>query len=147
MTSSPSPLAPPLLHDRSAHGRRPSPFAILLLVAATLAASLTLLAVRPPKDAAAYSQSYNCETFIGQSTCHLTAGSWYAITNVGATNYNVSGDICAQVGQLSLTYTCASSGYSILLCGSSVYEYGISETYRSDNENIAGHEDNNSNCS
>jgi hypothetical protein len=135
------------VHSRTARRWGRSPFAILLLLAATLAASFTLLAVRPPRDASAYSQAYNCETYMRQSTCHLTAGSWYDITNVGATNYDVSGDICAEVGQLSLTYTCAGSGYSILLCGSTVDEYGISETHYGDNDNISGHEDNNSNCS
>lgn len=106
-----------------------------------------LLATRPPGDASAYSQAYNCETFIGKSTCHLTAGSWYAITNVGATNYDASGDICAEYGQQASTLACALGGYSILECGSAVYEYGVSETYLGDNDNISGHEDNNSNCS
>ncbi len=119
---------------------------MVVVLASTLAASFTLLATRAPGDAAAYNQAYNCETFVGRSTCHLTAGSWYTITDVGATNYDVAGDICAQYGSEGYTLACALSGYSILECGSPVYEYGISETYDGDNDNISGHEDNANNC-
>lgn len=123
-------------------------FVLLLVLAGTLAASFTLLAVRPARSASAYDQNYNCETFVGRSTCHLTAGSWYTITNVGGSNYNVSGDICVEFGGIWSTLACAGSGYSILLCGNApVYAYGISETYLGDNDNISGHEDNNTNCS
>jgi len=122
-----------------------TPFAVALALAGTLAASFTLLAVRPPSDAAAYSQAYNCETFVGRSTCALTAGSWYTITNIGGTNYNVADDICVQFGQTS-TAAC-SAGYSILLCGNApVYAYGISETFYGDKDNISGHEDNSTSC-
>lgn len=141
-----SPPAPPTLRRQGAH-RGPSLFVALLLVAATLSASFTLLATRPPKDASAYNQAYNCETFIGRSTCSLTAGSWYTITNVGGTNYNVSGDICVQYGHIPSSLVCLGSGYSLLLCGNApVYQYGISETYWGDDDNISGHEDNNTNC-
>jgi hypothetical protein len=105
-----------------------------------------MLASEQPQAAAAYDQAYNCQTFIGQSTCHLAAGSWYTITNVGASNYTVNDDICAQYGNLSYTLTCATSGYTILLCRSAVYEYGISETADGHNDNISGHEDNDSSC-
>ena len=141
-----SPPAPPTLRGQRAH-RGPSLFVALLLVAATLSASFTLLAVRPPKDASAYNQAYNCETFVGRSTCNLTAGSWYTITNIGGTNYNVAGDICVQFGGTSLPVACTFGGYSILLCGNSpVHAYGISETWLGDNDNISGHEDNSTSC-
>jgi hypothetical protein len=123
-----------------------TPFAVALVLAGTLAASFTLLAVRPPSGASAYSQAYNCETFVGRPTCALTAGSWYTITNLGGTNYNVAGDICVQFGQTS-SAACALGGYSILLCGNApVYAYGISETFFGDKDNISGHEDNSTSC-
>ncbi len=123
--------------------RRPGPFVALLVAAGTLAASFTLLAVRPPEPASAYDQNYNCETFVGRSTCSLTAGSWYTITNIGGTNYNVAGDICVAFGATPWSVTCTGSGYSILLCGNApIYSYGISETWFDDNDNISGHEDN-----
>jgi hypothetical protein len=132
---------------RAAARRRPGPFVALLLLAGTLAASFTLLAVRPPSDAAAYDQAYNCETFIGHSTCSLTAGSWSTITNIGGTNYNVAADICVQFGGIPYSTAC-SGGYSILFCGNApVHSYGISETFLGDNDNISGHEDNYTNCS
>jgi hypothetical protein len=138
-----SQLAPPPLRRQSPRRSRPSAFVVLLLAVGTLAASFTLLAVRPPQYAGAYDQNYNCETFVGRSTCHLTAGSWYTITNIGGSNYNVAGDICVQFGGTSLPETCALGGYSILLCGNApVYAYGVSETYLGDNDNISGHEDN-----
>ena len=141
-------LAPPTVRRQSRHRWGPSPFAVLLVLAATLAASFTLLAVRPPKDASAYNQSYNCETFVGRSTCSLTAGSWYTITNIGGTNYNVSGDICIEYGHIPSSLICAGSGYSILLCGNvPVYAYGLSETYWGDSDNISGHEDSYTSCS
>jgi hypothetical protein len=126
---------------------RPTLFGAVLAIATTLTASVTLLLARPPKDASAYSQAYNCETFVGQPTCHLTAGSWHNLTNVGAHNYNAAGDICAQYGTLSSTLQCSSS-YQILLCDytSPVYEYGIAETV-SGNDNISGHEDDSNTCS
>jgi hypothetical protein len=123
-----------------------TPFSVALVLAGTLAASFTLLAVRPPAGASAYDQDYNCETFVGHPTCALTAGSWYTITNLGGTNYNVAGDICVQFGQSSLA-ACALGGYSILLCGNApVYAYGISETLYGDKDNISGHEDNSTSC-
>lgn len=136
--------ATPLRRLRARHSGL-TPFAVVLVLAGTLAASFTLLAVRPPNDASAYSQAYNCETFVGRSTCALTAGSWYTITNIGGTNYNVAGDICVQFGQASLA--ACSGGYSILLCGNApVYAYGISETFYGDKDNISGHEDNSTSC-
>jgi hypothetical protein len=127
---------------------RPTPVHSGLLAVVTAAATTAaLLSAGSANTAFAYTQDYNCETFVGQSTCHLTAGSWHNITNIGATNYDVAGDICAQYGQLSATYTCASSGYTLLLCSSTVYQYGISETLYGDNDNISGHEDDNTNCS
>ena len=107
----------------------------------------TVALAREPGSAQAFTQSYDCQSFIGQSTCHVTAGSWHNITNVGATNYTVATDICAQYGTNSSTYTCAISGYNILLCQTTVYQYGISETQLGDKDNISGHEDDNSNCS
>jgi hypothetical protein len=140
---------PPLASIRWAlRRRRPGSFVALLLLAGTLAASFTLLAVRPPSDASAYDQAYNCETFVGRSTCSLTAGSWYTITNVGGSNYNVAGDICVAFGGVADSTACALGGYSILFCGNSpVHAYGISETYLGDNDNISGHEDNYTSCS
>jgi hypothetical protein len=122
------------------------PLAVLLLAVAVVTACATLLTGNFTSAASAYSQSYNCESFVGEPTCHLTAGSWYSITNVGASNYDVSGDICAQYGQLSDTYECVIGGYSILLCETSVYQYGISETEYGDSDNISGHEDDSSLC-
>jgi hypothetical protein len=137
----------PTVRQRRARRRGPGSFAVLLVVAATLSASFILVAVRPVTGASAYNQAYNCQTFVGHPTCHLTAGSWYTITNIGATNYSVGGDICAQYGQLNYTLACAGSGYSILLCGNApVYQYGISATYYGDNDNISGHEDNSTTC-
>jgi len=129
--------------------RRPDLFAVLLVAAGTLAASFTLLVARAPNDASAYYQSYNCESFVGRATCSLTAGSWSTLTNVGASNYNVAGDICAQFGGTSLPVSCTLGGYSIVYCGNSpVWSYGISETWYGDNDNISGHEDNYTNsCS
>lgn len=130
---------------RARHWRL-TPFAVVLVLAGTLAASFTLLAVRPPAGASAYDQDYNCETFVGHLTCALTAGSWYTITNVGGSNYNVAGDICVEFGQSS-TLACAAGGYSILLCGNApVYAYGLSETAYGDKDNISGHEDNSTSC-
>jgi hypothetical protein len=142
-----SPLDMPPAHEARRGRWSPRLFLLLLAVAATLTASITLLMARQPNDAAAFSQAYNCETFIGQPTCHLTAGSWHNITNIGASNYDVPDDICAQYGQLGSTYQC-SSGYQILLCtfGPAVYEYGISETIAG-NHNISGHEDDSTTCS
>lgn len=118
----------------------------LVLVVAVVTAALTMLIGDLPSSASAWTQSYNCESFVGQPTCHLTAGSWHDITNVGATNYDVSGDICAQYGTETGTYTCVFSGYTILLCESLVDEYGISETEYGDLDNISGHEDDSSSC-
>jgi hypothetical protein len=142
------PLASPLPALRRPTGRRrPGPFVALLLLAGTLAASFTLLAVRPPSDASAYDQAYNCETFIGRSTCSLTAGSWSTITNIGGTNYNVDADICVQFGGIPYSTAC-SGGYSILFCGNApVHSYGISETFLGDDDNISGHEDSYTSCS
>ena len=137
----------PTVRQRRARRRGPGAFALLLLVAATLSASFILVAARPVTGASAYNQAYNCQTFVGHPTCHLTAGSWYTITNIGATNYSVGGDICAQYGQEYWSLACAGSGYSILMCGNApVYAYGISETYYGDNDNISGHEDNSTTC-
>ena len=118
----------------------------LVLATAIATAALTLLVGNLPSSASAYTQSYNCESFINEPTCHLTAGSWHDITNVGGSNYDVAGDICVQYGTNASTYTCALSGYSILLCETSVYQYGISETEYGDNDNISGHEDDSTSC-
>jgi len=133
-------------HERSGPDAHAGSALRLVLATAIATAALTLLVGNLPTSASAYTQSYNCESFVGQPTCHLTAGSWHDITNVGASNYDVAGDICAQYGQLSNTYTCALSGYSILLCEPSVYQYGISETQYGDNDNISGHEDDSTSC-
>jgi hypothetical protein len=146
--SRPLPASPLPTVRRPVGRRRPGPFVALALLAGTLAASFTLLAVRPPNDASAYDQAYNCETFVGRSTCSLTAGSWYTITNVGGTNYNVAGDICVQFGGVANSTACALGGYSILFCGNApVHAYGISETFLGDDDNISGHEDNYTSCS
>jgi len=130
--------------------RAPSPFAVALVAAGTLAASFGLLAMRPPSNASAWSQSYNCQSFVGHPTCSLTAGSWHNITNVGGTNYSVAGDLCVEYGGVWSGYTCLVTGYSLVVCNytypyAPVYAYGISETY-GDNDNISGHEDDNSTC-
>jgi hypothetical protein len=138
----------------NSHRRRrpPSLFAAALVAAGTLAASFALLATRAPSDASAWSQAYNCESFVGRSTCSLTAGSWHNITNVGGSNYNVSGDLCVLYGGVGNGEACLDSGYSITVCNytypySPVYAYGISLTEYGDNDNISGHEDDNSTCS
>lgn len=141
------PVAAPVPR-RPARRRRPGRFTALLVAAGTLAASLTLLAAQAPNDASAYNQAYNCESFVGRSTCALTAGSWYTLTNLGATNYTVDGDICAQFGGTSLPVSCTLGGYTILYCGNApVWSYGIAETWYGDSDNISGHEDNYSSCS
>ncbi len=115
------------------------------LLVAVICAATTALATASP--VAAYYQAYNCQSFVGQSTCHLTAGGWATIRNVGATNYSASGDICAGYGTNGGSYQCT-SGFTILLCSypSGVYQYGVSKTYYGDNDNISGHEDDYSNC-
>jgi hypothetical protein len=128
-----------------------SPFAVALVAAGTLAASVALLAMRPPSDASAWNQSYNCQSFVGRSTCDVTAGSWHNITNVGGSNYSVAGDLCVEYGGIWEGLTCLVTGYSLVVCNyvypyAPVYAYGISST-NGDNDNISGHEDDNSNCS
>jgi hypothetical protein len=140
---------PPNSHRRR---RTPSPFAAALVAAGTLAASFALLATRAPSDASAWTQSYNCQSFVGRSTCSLTAGSWHNITNVGGTNYSVAGDLCVLYGGVGNGNTCLVTGYSLTVCNytypySPVYAYGISDTFNGDNDNISGHEDDNSTCS
>jgi hypothetical protein len=137
---------------RRRRARTASPFAVALVAAGTLAASVALLATRAPSDAAAWTQSYNCQSFVGRATCNETAGSWHNITNVGGANYNVGGDICVEYGGIWNGYTCLVTGYSLVVCDytypySPVYAYGISLTQYDDNDNISGHEDDNSNCS
>lgn len=105
-----------------------------------------------PSAGASYDQSYNCQSFVGQSTCNQTAGSWYSLTNVGATNWSVGGDICDAWGNLKpTTEECYASGgaQTILECSSSgtLYGYGWSGTYWGDKWNISGHEDNYASCS
>jgi hypothetical protein len=138
----------------NSHRRRRPPrlFAVALVAAGTLAASVALLATRAPSDASAWSQAYNCESFVGRSTCSLTAGSWHNLTNVGGSNYNVGGDLCVEYGGVWAGYTCLINGYSLVVCNytypySPVYAYGISLTQYGDNDNISGHEDDNSTCS
>jgi hypothetical protein len=131
--------------------RAPSPFAVALVAAGTLAASFALLAMKAPSNASAWSQSYNCQSFVGRSTCDLTAGSWHNITNVGGANYSVAGDLCVEYGGIWRGLTCLVTGYSLVVCNytypySPVDAYGISETY-GDNDNISGHEDDNNTCS
>ncbi|MGD1050015.1 MAG: hypothetical protein ABR947_02965 [Solirubrobacteraceae bacterium] len=129
-----------------------SPFTVALVAAGTLAASFALLAMRPPSDASAWNQAYNCESFVGRATCNLTAGSWHNITNVGGSNYTVAGDLCVEYGGIWGGYTCLINGYSLVVCNytypyAPVYAYGISLTQYGDNDNISGHEDDNSTCS
>jgi hypothetical protein len=124
----------------------------VLVVVALAMASLATLASSSVSPALAYDQSYNCASFVGQSTCNQTAGSWYSITNVGATNWSVGGDICDAWGNLkSSTETCYSSGsgQTILECSTTgaLYGYGWAGTYWGDDWNISGHEDNYSSCS
>jgi hypothetical protein len=120
----------------------------LILVALTSAGLASAASRISPADA--YYQSYNCQSFVGQSTCNQTAGSWSTLTNVGATNWSVGGDICDAWGNLkSSTESCYSSGsgQTILECSGSTYGYGWSGTYWGDSWNISGHEDNYSGCS
>jgi hypothetical protein len=121
------------------------------VLAALASASLVTVSLSTAvTPAGAYLQDYNCQSFVGQSTCSQTAGSWYTITNVGATDWSVGGDICDAFGNMkSTTETCYSSGsgQTILECAGAVYSYGWSGTYWGDKWNISGHEDNYSGCS
>jgi hypothetical protein len=134
------------------HASRAS-LAVAFVVAGLTTASLaTFASSSAVSSAQAYNQTYNCESFVGQSTCKQTAGSWYSITNVGATNWSVGGDICDAWGNLkSTTETCYSSGggQTILECSTTgaIYGYGWSGTYWGDGWNISGHEDDNAGCS
>ena len=134
----------------SGTGRRLRRGAKILPLASSLALlAFTTSAAAPVVSAGAYNQSYNCESFVGQSTCNQTAGSWYTLTNVGGTNWNASGDVCIAWGNLkSTTLQCAGGGSnSTLECaGSGTYGYGWAETADGLNWNISGHEDNYSGC-
>jgi hypothetical protein len=120
------------------------------LVAILVAGSLAASAAAPVTRADAYDQNYNCETFVGQSTCNQTAGSWYSLTNVGGTNWSVTGDVCVAWGNLkSSTLQCATGGASTTLecAGSATYGYGWAGTQDGRDWNLSGHEDNYTSCS
>lgn len=127
------------------------PFRVALAVTALAAAGIGTLASSAVGPAAAsYYQTYNCQSFVGRSTCNQTAGSWWTLTNVGATNWSVGGDICDAWGNIGSTKECFSggTGETLLECyTSAMYGYGWAGTYWGDSWNISGHEDNYTSCS
>ena len=126
---------------------RPLSLVLLGTVAAVLTGAAT---AQVPRSAASYYQTYNCESFVGRSTCNQTAGSWYTLNAVGATNWDVGNDICAAWGNdKGSTEACYTSGgvQTVLVCESGLYGYGWAGTYAGDNHNISGHEDNYTPCS
>jgi hypothetical protein len=126
-------------------------FPLALVITALIFAGVGTLASSAVAPASgSYYQAYNCESFVGRSTCNQTAGSWWTLTNVGATNWSVGGDICDAWGNIAWTMECYISGtpQTILECYSSgMYGYGWAGTYWGDDWNISGHEDNYTTCS
>ncbi len=120
------------------------------MIGAVIAAFATGAATSQVTPSEAYYQSYNCDSFVGRSTCNQTAGSWYTLNGVGAKNWDVGNDICAAWGNLKgSTEACFTSGGAqyILVCDSGTYGYGWAGTANGDNHNISGHEDDYTPCS
>jgi hypothetical protein len=140
-----------LWHRVSGRVRPPLRRAARLLSLAACPAVLAVLvadaAAVSPADA--YYQSYDCESFVGQPTCNQTAGSWYTLTAVRGTNWDVSNDVCVAWGNLrSQTEQCASLGSDwTISCRSATYGYGWAGTQDGADWNISGHEDDYSGCS
>ena len=122
---------------------------LLVTCAAVSALGAALVSNGAAHVASATNEAYNCSSNWGKSTCNYVHGADNWVKNAEGVNYTNRGNTCANItndgkgGSFCVSYP----GYFIFVClTSEVYGHGWAETANGESVNLAGHEDNFSEC-